>query len=156
MPYDQLNLDRQLCFPLYASARVISRLYRPFLDPLGLTYTQYVTMMALWEKDDVPVGGLGERLFLDSGTLTPLLRNLERQGFVERVRSREDEREVRVRLTGSGRALEEKAAGIPGRMATCIGLSLQDAGELHRILHGFLDREKRRPAPGDSPEDPSA
>jgi DNA-binding MarR family transcriptional regulator len=133
-----LRLDNQLCFPLYAASRMIIRLYRPVLEPLGLTYTQYITLLALWEHDDETVKALGQRLYLDSGTLTPLLKKLEAQGIVERERSSEDERSVRIRLTESGRALKKQAAEVPQKVASCISLPAQDALELHRLLHQLL------------------
>jgi len=133
-----LLLDNQLCFPLYAASRRIIKLYRPVLDPLGLTYTQYITLLALWERDGETVKALGERLFLDSGTLTPLLKKLEAQGLVRRDRSQEDERNVLIRLTAAGHALKTRAATVPGQIASCVNLSMPDAMELHRILHLLL------------------
>ena len=136
-----LRLDNQLCFPLYAASRRIIKLYRPVLDPLGLTYTQYITLLALWERDGETVKVLGERLFLDSGTLTPLLKKLEAQGLIERERSHEDERNVLVRLTDRGRALKVQAAEVPAKVAQCVNLSMEDAKELHRLLHVLLSDE---------------
>lgn len=133
-----LLLENQLCFPLYAASRRIIKLYRPVLDPLGLTYTQYITLLALWERDGETVKALGERLFLDSGTLTPLLKKLEVQGLVRRDRSLEDERNVLIWLTASGRTLKTQAAEVPGQIASCVNLSMPDAMELHRILHLLL------------------
>jgi len=133
-----LLLDNQLCFPLYAASRKIIKLYRPALDPLGLTYTQYVTLLALWERDGETVKALGERLFLDSGTLTPLLKKLEAQGLIERERSHADERNVIVKLTDAGHALKTRAAAVPGQIASCVNLSQADAVQLHRILHLLL------------------
>jgi len=133
-----LLLDNQLCFPLYAASRRIIRLYRPVLDPLGLTYTQYITLLALWERDGETVKALGERLFLDSGTLTPLLKKLEVQGLVRRDRSHEDERNVLIWLTAEGSALKTRAAEVPGQIASCVNLSMPDARELHRLLHLLL------------------
>lgn len=133
-----LKLDNQLCFPLYAASRRIIKLYRPVLDPLGLTYTQYITLLALWERDGETVTALGERLFLDSGTLTPLLKKLEVQGLVRRDRSLEDERNVLIRLTDAGHALKARAAEVPMQIASCVNLSAPDAMELHRILHLLL------------------
>ncbi|MBB3110664.1 DNA-binding MarR family transcriptional regulator [Paenibacillus phyllosphaerae] len=111
-----LFLDNQLCFALYASAREVTKLYRPFLDELGLTYTQYVTLLVLWEKDELPVKSLGEKLYLDSGTLTPLLKKLEAAGHVRRDRDPQDERSVIVRLTEQGHALREKVEGLPAKV----------------------------------------
>ncbi|SEN57814.1 MarR family winged helix-turn-helix transcriptional regulator [Paenibacillus sp. OV219] len=112
----QLSLDNQLCFALYACAREVTKLYRPFLDEIGITYTQYVTLLALWEKDGVPVKELGARLYLDSGTLTPLLKKLEGMSLIRRDRDSEDERSVLVRLTDAGRAMKEQAKLIPERV----------------------------------------
>lgn len=141
---DALKLDNQLCFPLYAAARRITKLYRPVLDPLGLTYTQYITMLALWERDGVTVTDLGKRLFLDSGTLTPLLKRLDQQGLVTRVRGAEDERVVTVHLTERGRAMKAQAAEVPARVASCVNLSLADGRELHRLLHALLAEDAVR------------
>ena len=138
MPYDQLKLSNQLCFPLYAGAKRIVSLYRPFLEPLGLTYTQYIAMMALWEQDGLTMTALGDRLFLDSGTLTPLIRKLEASGYVTKLRSREDERTVVIGLTERGRQLEDVAAAIPGKMAGCIHMSEPEMKELHRLLYHIL------------------
>lgn len=140
-PESVLRLDRQLCFPLYAASRRIIKLYRPVLEPLGLTYTQYITMLVLWECDAVTVKALGERLFLDSGTLTPLLKKLESQGLVERERDKADERMVIVRLSPAGRALRQRALDVPARIAACVDLPMSDALELHRILHTLLASE---------------
>ncbi|MCM3747658.1 MarR family transcriptional regulator [Paenibacillus pasadenensis] len=127
-----LGLDQQLCFALYACSKEITRLYRPMLQELqeGLTYTQYVTLLALWEQDGESVKSLGQRLFLDSGTLTPLLKKLETFGLVRRVRDGADERLLRVFLTDKGRALKEKAFCIPDRLSAISGLLLQEADEL--------------------------
>ena len=108
--HDALKLENQLCFPLYAAAREVIKSYRPYLDELNITYTQYVTMMVLWEEKEITVGALGEKLFLDSGTMTPVLKSLEAKGYVVRKRSTTDERSVSVFLTDSGEALKEKAA----------------------------------------------
>lgn len=139
MRHPELSLDRQLCFPLYAASRAITRAYKPLLDRLGLTYTQYITMMALWESGTMSVNELGRRLYLDSGTLTPLLKKLEAKGLVTRRRSSEDERRVEVSLTERGRALEDEAASVPKKMAACVPLPREDAAELYRILHELLD-----------------
>ncbi len=136
--FDPLALENQLCFPLYAASKELTRRYKPFLDPLGLTYTQYVTMMALWGHDGVTVGELGSRLYLDSATLTPLLKRLEAHGYVDRKRSAEDEREVIVSLTDKGRELREKAVSVPYCMAGCIGISPEDAIQLKALLEKLL------------------
>ena len=136
--FDPLALENQLCFPLYAASKELTRRYKPFLDPLGLTYTQYVTMMALWEKDDIPVKALGERLYLDSATLTPLLKRLEAHGYVVRERSKEDERSVLITLTDEGRALREKALDIPRCIGGCICMEADEARDLKRLLERML------------------
>lgn len=139
MSYESLKLDNQLCFPLYAASRRIVNLYRPVLTPLGLTYTQYITMLALWEDDGQSVKTLGNRLFLDSGTLTPLLKKLEAQGLVRRVRSTQDERNVSIFLTAAGHELKIEAAKVPQQIAQCVNLAENDARDLHRLLHTLLD-----------------
>ncbi|MHB8962805.1 MAG: MarR family winged helix-turn-helix transcriptional regulator [Saccharofermentanales bacterium] len=138
MKYDKLRLSNQLCFPLYASSRVVMNLYKPFLDPLGLTYTQYITMMVLWERDEMTVKELGEKLFLDSGTLTPLLKKLEQLGLLRRERNPDDERSVVVSLTPKGAALKDSALEIPSKMADCIAIPQQDMADLQRLLNKIL------------------
>ena len=118
--YDALLLKNQLCFPLYAASRQITRLYKPLLDPLDLTYTQYLVMMILWEEDTLTVSQIGEKLFLDSGTLTPLLKKLEASGYVKRKRWDQDERVVHVSLQPKGFELRDKAAEIPKELSRCI------------------------------------
>jgi len=139
--YDALKLDNQLCFPLYACAREIVKAYKPFLDGIGLTYTQYITMMVLWEHGCVTSKQLGERLFLDSGTLTPVLKKLEEKGYLTRYRCPEDERNLMVTLTDAGAALRDPASEIPGKMAGCIPLEPGDALTLYRILYKILGRQ---------------
>ncbi len=139
---DPLKLENQLCFPLYAAARSVVKLYTPFLSAIGLTYTQYITMMVLWEKKAVGVKQLGERLYLDSGTLTPLLKKLEGQGLVTRRRSTEDERNLIVEITQKGEALREDALKVPEQMRNCLSLSPEEAGALYRLLYQFLGRVK--------------
>jgi DNA-binding MarR family transcriptional regulator len=138
MKHEQLKLENQLCFPLYASSRLIVRLYSPVLEPLGLTYTKYIVMLALWEKDNIGLKELGDILFLDSGTLTPLLKKLEIQGFVTRERNLEDERNINIKLTEQGKALKELAKDIPGKIGSCINMSADNLKELHRLLHIIL------------------
>ena len=135
---DPLRLDNQLCFPLYAASREIIKLYHEPLSRLGLTYTQYITMMVLWEEKSINVKDLGKRLFLDSGTLTPLLKALEKEGYITRTRSKEDERVLVVELTDEGKKLKEKAASIPSEVGKCVKLSAEDAKELYRILYLLL------------------
>ena len=136
--YDSLKLDNQLCFPLYACAKEIVRQYKPDLDDLDLTYTQYVTMMVLWEENHLSVKALGKRLYLDSGTLTPLLKKLEAKGYLTRTRSEADERSVIISLTDEGLALRDKALAVPEQMRGCVRLSKEDAQTLYRILYQLL------------------
>ena len=138
--YEQLKLENQLCFPLYACAKEVVRLYTPYLDPLGLTYTQYITMLVLWEKKLVSVKALGELLWLDSGTLTPLLKKLEAKGLVTRSRSKEDERSVEIGLTDEGRALEEQAAAVPAKVGSCLKMPPEEAAALYSLLYKTLNR----------------
>lgn len=134
-----LKLENQLCFPLYAASKEIVRHYKPFLDKLDMTYTQYITMMVMWEHRELTVKELGQYLYLDSGTLTPLLRTMENKGWVDRKRSTEDERVLNVRLTENGEALREKAAEIPKQIACCFSLEPEEAVQLYRTLHKILD-----------------
>ena len=138
LDYESLKLERQLCFPLYACSKEIIRRYKPFLDPLDLTYTQYITLMALWEKREVNVKMLGECLYLDSGTLTPVLKKLETKGYIARTRSTEDERSVMVSLTEKGLALRDEAKDIPLQMGACVDLTAEEGMELHRLLNKVL------------------
>ena len=140
--YDMLKLENQLCFPLYACAREVIRQYKPFLDELCLTYTQYIAMMVLWEEGQMGVKELGEKLFLESGTLTPLLKKLEARGLITRTRDAEDERRLNIALTPDGAALRERALDIPAKMASCSKLDPADAAELYRILHKMLGTQK--------------
>ena len=142
MDFEQLKLENQLCFPLYAASRIITRKYKPLLDPLGLTYTQYIVMLALWEKDSLSVNQLGEILWLDSGTLTPLLKKLEGQGLVRRSRSVQDERMLIVEVTDAGWQLLEKAAEVPLKMAGCLDISVDEGRLLHGLLHKIMESEK--------------
>ncbi len=137
---DELLLKNQLCFPLYAAARKVMRPYTPILAQLNLTYTQYITLLVLWENDNQTVGDLGQQLFLDSGTLTPLLKKLQKQGLIERKRVDQDERVVRIALTAEGQALRQQALKIPGAVASCVKLSLEEGFELKRLLDLILDQ----------------
>ncbi|MGY2022796.1 MarR family winged helix-turn-helix transcriptional regulator [Nocardia gipuzkoensis] len=139
---DHLTLDEQLCFPLYAASRAMTAVYRPKLDRLGLTYPQYLVMLALWERDERSVGDVCQALDLDSGTLSPLLKRLEAAGLVERRRSAADERRVDIRLTERGRALRAEAGDIPAQMAEASGLSMDDVVILRGILHRLTDALK--------------
>ena len=134
-----LLLDSQLCFPLYACAREVVKRYRPFLDGIGLTYTQYIAMMVLWETPCISSRQLGRRLFLDSGTLTPVLKKLESMGYINRKRDEKDERNLILTLTEAGEALKERAALIPPQMSACIRMDPQDAILLYTLLHRLLD-----------------
>ncbi len=134
-----LRLDNQLCFPLYAAARRVVSLYTPYLKPLGLTYTQYIVFLVLWEHDGLTVGELGRRLYLDNGTLTPLLKKLEASGMIERTRDTSDERVVVITLTDAGRALEQKAVEIPLRVGSCLHLDASQAQSLYTILYQLLE-----------------
>jgi len=140
---DIQRLDHQLCFPLYACSREMIKLYTPVLDEFGLTYTQYITMLVLWEKKVVTVKQLGEALYLDSGTLTPLLKKLEAKGLVRRTRSEEDERNLIVTLTEEGEAMKEPAEIIPKRMSQCVNLTPEEARECYRLLYKLLDFVKK-------------
>ena len=140
--YEQLLLENQLCFPLYACGRKIVGSYTPYLKPLGLTYTQYIVMMVIWEKERASVGQLGETLHLDAGTLTPLLKRLEKAGYVTRERSKEDERITIIAITPEGDALKEECKDIPIKMASGkMPLSGEEAEELYRLLYKFLESE---------------
>ena len=134
-----LLLDSQICFPLYACAREVVKRYRPFLDGIGLTYTQYIAMMVLWETPCISSRQLGRRLLLDSGTLTPVLKKLESMGYINRKRDEKDERNLILTLTEAGEALKERAALIPPQMSACIRMDPQDAIQLYTLLHRLLD-----------------
>lgn len=136
--YEALRLDNQLCFPLYACAKEIVRRYKPFLDEIDLTYTQYIVMIVLWEEREINVKELGSRLYLDSGTLTPVLKRLEQKGLITRQRDDKDERVLIVSITKEGDELKDKAVEIPVKMAGCVSLEPQDAAELYRLLHKLL------------------
>lgn len=142
MSDDALKLENQLCFPLYAAARQVVALYTPYLKELGLTYTQYIVFLVLWEKDGIPVGEIGEKLYLDNGTLTPLLKKLEAAGYLTRSRDKADERVVIVSLTDKGRALKEKAKDIPCQIGACINLKESEAQSLYILLYQLLKAGK--------------
>ncbi|WP_266181203.1 MarR family winged helix-turn-helix transcriptional regulator [Dyella humicola] len=143
---DPLLLDQQLCFALYASSRSITGLYRPLLEPLGLTYPQYLVMLVLWEQDGITVRELGQRLQLDSGTLTPLLKRLQSAGLVSRQRRAEDEREVEIRLTPAGLALREPASDIPACMAQRLELSFDQMQRLRDELKQLTQHLQHPPS----------
>ena len=140
--YDVLLLDNQICFPLYACSKEIIRRYKPLLDEIGLTYTQYITMLALWEEKKLSVSGLGEKLYLDSGTLTPLLKTLENKGLIRRKRLENDERVLEVELTTKGEELKDRALGIPAKIAGQTNLTGKEAVELYRLLYKVLGVEE--------------
>ena len=147
MDYDYqkaMKLVNQLCFPLYAAARHVTGLYTPVLKPLGLTYTQYIVFLVLWERDGQPVGEIGERLLLDNGTLSPLLKKLEQAGYIRRERSREDGRVVVITLTEAGRALQDKAKDVPAKVAGCIDLPPEKAQTLYGLLYELLENQKNK------------
>ncbi|MHA7627701.1 MarR family winged helix-turn-helix transcriptional regulator [Corallococcus sp. M7] len=143
---DFLRLDLQLCFPLYAASRAMVQAYTPLLAKLGLTYPQYLVMLVLWETDGVSVKELGEKLYLDSGTLTPLLKRLETLGFVRRERSQEDARSVTVSLTAQGKGLRRKAASIPEAIVCRTGLTLEELSRLRRDIQRLFEKVSSRSA----------
>ncbi len=141
VPADQLlRLDNQICFAVYSAAHAFNRVYKPLLDRLGLTYPQYLVMLSLWERDGVPVKDIGERLFLDSGTLTPLLKRLETAGLVKRTRSTEDERQVLIALTPQGQALKEKALNVPQSILEASDCSVTELVALKSEIVSLRDR----------------
>ena len=137
--YKSLSLRSQLCFPLYAASRETIKRYRPHLDKLGLTYTQYIVMMVFWEEKTQNVKQLGEKLYLDSGTLTPVLKTLEAKGYIVRSRSKEDERVLNVEITPAGEALKDKALSIPMEMVKHVALSREETYTLYKLLHKLLE-----------------
>ncbi|WP_316631896.1 MarR family transcriptional regulator [uncultured Ruminococcus sp.] len=138
---EEMKLENQLCFPLYAAARSVTALYTPYLKPLGLTYTQYIVFLVLWEKDGIPVGELGKRLMLDSGTLSPLLKKMRQAGYIEKRQSAKDERSFLIFLTDKGRALQEQAREIPRKVGGCIALTPEKAAQLYQLLYELLGNE---------------
>ncbi len=139
---DPLRLENQLCFPLYAGAKEVVRLYTPLLNEIGLTYTQYIAMMVLWQEKAITVKALGRRLFLDAGTLSPLLKKLEQKGYVTRRRDEADERSVILKLTELGAALKARAEEIPAKIASCVPLTGKEARTLYALLYKILDNLK--------------
>ena len=139
--YEQLKLENQLCFPLYAAAKEVVRKYKPYLDELDLTYTQYITMMVLWENESMNVKELGSKLYLDSGTLTPLLKKLESKGYITRSRCKEDERNLIIQITYKGDKLKEKAAQIPGDMTEkWVNISEDEIEVMYHALYKLLSQ----------------
>lgn len=139
-----LRLENQLCFPLYACSKEIIKRYKPFLDEIDLTYTQYISMMVLWNKKEITVKELGIQLFLDSGTLTPLLKKLEKKGYVERNRPSNDERNLIISITDLGMSLKKKAKHIPASLGECINLDTEETMELYKLLHKILSEFKQK------------
>lgn len=135
-----LKLDNQLCFALYVCSKEIIKKYKPLLDPLGLTYTGYITMLALWEKDEITVKDLGQKLYLDSGTLTPLLKKLESQGLVTRIRSLSDERNVVIKLTDKGHELKSHAKMVPWDLICSVNFKTDNTATLLSSLHSIMDQ----------------
>lgn len=136
--YDNLKLENQLCFPLYACSKEIIKRYKPLLTSLDLTYTQYIVMMVMWEKKKINVKKLGEVLFLDSGTLTPVLKKLESKGYISRTRNSEDERNLIISIEQKGIRLREKAKNIPEEMKKCVNLTQDEAITLYKTLYKIL------------------
>lgn len=141
--YNPLKLENQICFPLYACSKEIIKLYKPFLDELDLTYTQYITMMVMWEYKNITAHELGEKLYLDSGTLTPMLKKLESKGLIERARSKVDERNLNVSITEKGIQLREKAITVPNKLSNCIPLETDKALDLYNTLNELLSLLKK-------------
>ena len=142
-----MKLENQLCFKLYAASRMVTSTYTQFLKPLGFTYTQYIVLLVLWEKDGITVGKLCEKLYLDNGTITPIIKKMQSQGYLERVRSSEDDRIVIIYLTDEGKKLQEKAKNIPKLMNGCLELSDEKKVQLYDLLQDFLnsnDSKKNR------------
>ena len=144
-----LRLDNQLCFALYSTSLAMTKLYKPLLEPLGLTYPQYLALLVLWERDALTVSELGERLFLDSGTLTPLLKRMEAAGWLQRERAADDERRVIVSLTAAGRALRQQARAVPVQLAAATGCSAKELAELTQRLQDLRERMRDAHAAND-------
>ena len=136
---EKLKLKNQLCFPLYAASKEVIRRYRPYLDAIGLTYTQYIAMMVLWEVKRINVKELGKKLYLDSGTLIPVLKSLEEKGYVTRRRSSEDERVLLIEITEEGEALKQRASSVPASVAACVDLTSEEAKTLYSLLYRLLE-----------------
>ena len=134
-----MKLDKQLCFPIYAAARAVTSAYTPYLKSIGLTYTQYILFLVLWEKDGLTVGEICRRLMLDSGTLSPVLKKLRQEGYIEKLQSPADERSFIITLTEKGRALQEKAKNIPLQVGKCVNIAPEKAKLLYDLLYELLD-----------------
>lgn len=140
MEIESLKLHNQLCFPLYACSKEIIKRYKPFLDEINLTYTQYITMLVLWEERSISLKEIGEKIYLDSGTLTPVLKKLEDLKLIERKRSLEDERNLLITITKEGEDLKDKAKSIPNNMQKCFDLSEEEAETLYKTLYKILEK----------------
>lgn len=137
--YDALKIENQVCFPLYACAKEVVKQYQPLLAPLDLTYTQYIAMMVLWERKEIAMKELSKILFLDSGTLTPLLKKMESKGFLVRKRCQNDERNLNILLTEEGEKLKERAVAIPMKIGKCVKLTNEEALTLYQLLYKVLE-----------------
>ena len=142
--HETMKLANQLCFPLYAASRNVISLYTPWLKPLGLTYTQYILFLVLWEQDGITVGEICDKLMLDNGTVSPMLKKMQQAGYIDRKRSEEDERIVVITLTEEGRALQDKARDIPEKVAGCIDPPQEKAVQLYSLLYELLDNQRNR------------
>lgn len=138
MNYDMLKIEKQLCFPLYVCSKEVIKRYKPYLDEIGLTYTQYITLMVLWEHKSLSVKEIGDILYLDSGTLTPLLKKIEKMGLIKRDRDLLDERNVIITITDEGNELKKRAKSIPSNISKCINLTSDEAKVLYDILHKIM------------------
>lgn len=155
MEYDYkeaMKLDHQLCFPIYAAARAVTSIYTPYLKKLGLTYTQYILFLVLWEKDGLTVGEICKRLMLDSGTLSPVLKKLRQEGYLEKTQSTTDERSFIITLTEKGKALQEQAKEIPLLVGKCVNIAPEKAKQLYNLLYELLDA-KSTDRKGESPNE---
>lgn len=144
MEYDYceaMKLDNQLCFPIYAASRIVTSLYTPYLKPLGLTYTQYILFLVLWERDGLTIGEICKRLLLDSGTLSPILKKLRQQGYIEKKQSTSDERSFIITLTEKGRELQLKAKDIPLKIGSCVNIAPEKAIQLRDLLNELLENQ---------------
>ena len=139
--HEAMKLDNQLCFPIYAAARAVTSLYTPYLKPLGLTYTQYILFLVLWEQDGLTVGEICKRLMLDSGTLSPMLKKLRQQGYIDKQQSTADERAFIITLTEKGRALQEQAKDIPVQVGACVNITSEKARQLYDLLYELLGNQ---------------
>lgn len=138
--YEVLKIENQLCFPLYVCSKEIIKIYKPYLDKIDLTYTQYITMMILWEVKEINVKSLGDRLYLDSGTLTPLLKKLEQKGYIYRIKSNTDERKLIISITEKGEKLKTKATSIPINVGKCLNLNEKESIQLYNLLYKVLNK----------------